>query len=822
MASRATETEAETVVKRILPYLRRRGYDESKDFTFEAGAVYDDRYARGYIDILVTCGQPNPLFLIEAKRVSRSTSRSDERQALDYGAAKKVPFVVVTNGRDVRSFNTITGEAIRWDGSLVGRVPMRAEAAKAVAYLRRYPNAQDVPTGKDDTLPFRPGLPLRQLNRLFAKCHTWIRNIEKREDDAFADFSKILFLKLLEEKADEEEAGLPYSYRFWELATFDDARADQVKDAIESMVEAAREEYGDVLSDPLKLNNSATFLKIVRALAEVSFTDSEADVKGASFEYFVRATLKGKRLGQYFTPRPLVEFMVSMIGPERALNALTAGTTMRIVDPACGTGGFLVYMLRDIEAQIEDKLRKRTISAAARTALIKRAKAEVFFGADANEGVASAAKMNMVIAGDGHANIWAEDTLRRKARVWDVPDTIDLVITNPPFGTSEADSLPTADLADYEIPTTKGQLLFLQRMLKEVDEEGLICTVIDEGALNTETAHPVRKMVLEHSYLRAVVRLPPETFRPNKINVRSAVLLLERRGTADVDLVARYPVRFIDVKSLGYDGTGTPLRGFDFGRLKKEVEKWMTVAEPRRKSGYQWEAFVLSSHLLAKDPTHRFDLKYWDPGVRKRIRDLKRMRGQSIRDLNLVKTSRGSSPSADVYVDAKDGFARVLKAGSSITSFGEVSPVTVDSDFIEKDEFDKLPDSCKVKRGDILLSSTGTGTLGKAAVWESSEPAVADGHVTIIRVDRSAVVPRYLADYLRAGFGHEQIERLYTGSTGLIELTAEQVNELLVDLRSVADQRERSNALRKREKKYRHARDAADEGLAAARLTFNA
>ncbi len=816
----APPSETETVIKRILPYLRRRGYDEIKDFAFEAGATYTDRYDKGFIDILVTCGQPNPLFLVEAKRISSLLTKKDQKQALDYGRGKKVPFVVVTNGRDVRALNTKTGDPIRWDGSLVGRIPTKAQLTKAVAFLRKNPEAQDVPLGGDTSLPFKPGLPLRQLNRVFAKCHTWIRNIEKREDDAFADFSKILFLKLLEEKADAEGTTLPYSYRFWELAEYDDKKADQVKSAVQSMLVEARKQYGDVLAEPLKLNQAPTYLKIVRALSEVSFFDSEADVKGAAFEYFVRATLKGKKLGQYFTPRPLVDFMISLVGRERVVASLKAGVDIRVVDPACGTGGFLVYALREGIAKVESDFVARTITASTRDTLLERLKHDVFYGADANEGVASAAKMNMIVAGDGHTNINAEDTLTRGAQVWSPPGGIDLILTNPPFGTSESDSLAADDLDAYDIGTSKGQLLFLQRMMSEIKPEGLICSVINEGVLNTESAAHVRRAILEHTYLRAVVRLPADTFRPNKINVRAAVLLLEGRVRSDPDLADKYPVRFIDVESLGYDGTGASLRGFECSKLKTEVETWMRVASPRARSGYNWSAFIVDSREIAADGTCRFDLKYWEPGIRKRLADAQKRGVETLKDLNLITTLRGKSPPADMYVDSNDGYARVLKAGSSISNFGETNDVTSETDFVEKDEYYKLPDTCRVERFDILIASTGTGTLGKVAVYNSTEPAVADGHITIVRVDRKKVYPRYLADHLRAGFGHDQIERLYTGSTGLIELTPQQVESIVVELHSLAKQKAESDKLRGGETAARKASGAAEKKLQAARAAF--
>jgi type I restriction enzyme M protein len=813
------EPETETVVKRILPYLRRRGYDEFSDYRFEAPTVRAHRYSKGFVDILVTCGQPDPLFLVEAKRVSRVLNARDERQALEYGAAHRVPFVVLTNGREVRSLNVVTGLPIRWDGRLIGRVPTKAQLPRAVLQLRHHPEAHDVPLN-DDSLPFQPGLPLRQLNRLFAKCHSWIRNIEKREDDAFADFSKFLFLKLLEEKADIGDLTLPYTYRFWQLAAHDDAKADQVRTSVRSMITDLQGTYGDVLGDNLKLSQDATYLRIVRALAGVSFIDSEADVKGAAFEYFVRATLKGKKLGQYFTPRPLVDLMAGLVGREKIFNAVMSSTPIRVVDPACGTGGFLVFLMREALGELDAAFRANHLTAETHEALTRQIKTAVFHGADANDSVASAAKMNMIIAGDGHANITAEDTLTRAARVWRVPGGVDIVITNPPFGTSESDSLQADDLSRYTVGTTRGQLLFLQRMLHEVKGGGLVCTVIDEGMLNTETAGAVRRTVMEQAYLRAVVRLPPETFRPNKINVRSALLLLERRRDSDPDLGEKYPVRFIDLHSLGYDGSGLALRGFDFEKLKKEIERWMRSPRPRARSGATWSAFVVSSRDLAKDATVRFDLKYWDPDVRRRLASLRGRGVRTVEAINLIATQRGKSPPADLYVDAQDGYARVLKAGSSITSFGEIAPVTPETDFVEADEYAKLPSSCKVKRGDVLLSSTGTGTLGKAAVYEASGPAVADGHVTIIRTDPRVIAPRYLADYLRVGFGREQIERLFTGSTGLIELTPQQVETIRVPVPPLRTQRRYSDTLRRNERAARKAASHAQRRLANARAAF--
>ena len=160
----------------------------------------------------------------------------------------------------------------------------------------------------------------------------------------------------------------------------------------------------------------------------------------------------------------------------------------------------------------------------------------------------------------------------------------------------------------------------------------------------------------------------------------------------------------------------------------------------------------------------------------------------------------------------------VLKAGTSITKFGMVIE---GDDYIEKDVFDEMAE-VHVMNGDVLVASTGTGTLGKAGVYEFSKPAVADSHVTIIRVNTNQVDPYYLADYLRIGAGAHQIQRLYTSSTGLIELTPEDVDQIIVELpTSIQDQRAASKALRAAEAKFQQGVVDAEATLLDARKNFS-
>lgn len=135
-------------------------------------------------------------------------------------------------------------------------------------------------------------------------------------------------------------------------------------------------------------------------------------------------------------------------------------------------------------------------------------------------------------------------------------------------------------------------------------------------------------------------------------------------------------------------------------------------------------------------------------------------------------------------------------------------------DFIEKNLFEEM-DKAHVQNGDLLVSSTGDGTLGKCAVFRGQMPSIADGHVTIVRLDQSKTYPEYVCDYLRFGFGALQIQRLFTGATGLIELTSDQLATVRVELPADIDvQKEASAEWRAIEHCYRGAIADAENGFA--------
>ena len=651
-----------------------------------------------------------------------------------------------------------------------------------LAQFKGNPFLDNVDLNADNSLPYRPGLNLPQLQALIRRCHNTIRNVEKDEENTFSDVSKLLFLKLLEEKHDRSALGfdLPYSYRFYELAQLRD-KPDQVKDAVLSMMRQVVNlpNYGDVMTPELFMEKPATFMKVVSELAKADFSDSELDVRGSVFEYFVRLSLKGRRLGQFFTPRPLVRLMLSLVPIEQAIpDLLDPEAQPTVVDPTCGSGGFLLAAMNTLLEKVDSETGTTYTTERAQW-LKERIKRDVFWGADANQRIASTAKMNMIIAGDGFANIRHGDSLTEDIDFLKTHQRTmglaDYVLTNPPFGMSEAETLTPEDFALFPNYITKTQGLFLQKMALITKPQGRICTVIDEGMLNTAAMAGIRRFLIKECFIDAVIRLPDVTFSPNRINVRSSVLLLTRKP--DEDAEQDYPIRMVELRQLGYDSSGgedptTPIEDI----ISLVRTRWNDIGNiplSLADTGGVFKSYPLRLAEVVGTGDTRLDFKYYDPDTLELIRRLEDAGAKSLGQLSSEPIHRGKSPSSAEYNASADSDIRVVKAGN----IGRVG-LTGEYDLIGETVYNRLA-SAHLNENDVLLASTGEGTLGKAATYDNTDLAIADGHVSIIRLD-DQVYPAYAVWFLRSELGQRQIQRLFTGATGLIELPEDAVNRILL------------------------------------------
>lgn len=243
------------------------------------------------------------------------------------------------------------------------------------------------------------------------------------------------------------------------------------------------------------------------------------DVKGEAFEYFLGDTFTGG-LGEYFTPRNIVEFMVEAIDPKIG---------DRIIDPFCGTGGFMIYAFEIVS----EKIRLQEFSASEKNRWRLELSNRCLFGMDWKERTSQACKMNMMVHGDGSSGVFMHDGLA------DVPGKIeegefDVCLTNPPFGSFETD---VEVLKRYELGSGRNSqdrvILALERSIRLVKPGGLIGIVVIDGILNNSKRRYVRDYLKRHVWIKGVVSLNKETFEGYGARAKTSILFMQRKPEPD-------------------------------------------------------------------------------------------------------------------------------------------------------------------------------------------------------------------------------------------------------------------------------------------------
>jgi type I restriction enzyme M protein len=415
----------------------------------------------------------------------------------------------------------------------------------------------------------------------------------------------LIFCKIL----DEQQS----SRRFFVGAT--EANTDrgrrQIAARIRDLFDQVRnKEYRDVFdgSERLELNERA-LAYVAGELSRYSLLSTDTDAKGLAYEAITSSTLKRER-GQFFTPRNVIRMMVEMVDPQ---------PDKLVLDPACGSGGFLVValahqrrrLLTDIganpDAPVPSELRRVD------RALRKHAKS-CLFGVDIDPDLRKAARMNMVMNNDGHGNILCFNSLEfgvesRQVKEMEAFGTLkvghgkfDYVFTNPPFGSkipvSDHAVLSTYDLGHSWNRTTgvwqRGnvlkkvppEILFIESCCKFLRPgTGMMAIVLPDGILGNpgEQMEAVRWWMLRNMELLASIDLPAETFLP-QVSVQASCVFLRRRHPDEFVMttplgVSQRPVFMAIAENVGHGRRGEPkyVRNPDGSELlavKEVIERW--------------------------------------------------------------------------------------------------------------------------------------------------------------------------------------------------------------------------------------------------------
>lgn len=437
----------------------------------------------------------SPVLVVECKSDNVSINPDDYDQGDSYARATEGEFLITHNNKETRYFKIIRG------------VPGSREDIENVPQRNDLENKDQMEKIRRATKAFSR----EEFRKLLFDCHCILRDNHKMEPGrAFDEISKILFIKMyIERTGNHDKFTLDYLDQYAKI------RRRQIEEVMEDLFDDTKEYYraDDLFGKDDKLNISyATFRRIVEKLQRFNLAATSDDIKGIAFERFLGQTFRGE-LGQFFTPRPIVDFMVEFLDPSE-------GDVL--CDPASGSGGFLIkffeYLRTKIEVDIQKRKQKlrRTLEKEGydeETLAIKINEAfanlnveldvqkegsrlwkvaqDCICGVDAEPRAARTSKMNMIMHGDGHGGIHHHDGFVDVNGIF--PRRFSLILTNPPFGASVGDdqivgdspeskvSVSTETRRIYEKRFGQGYRDSYERMLKAEQNKVSILSLYDLG-----------------------------------------------------------------------------------------------------------------------------------------------------------------------------------------------------------------------------------------------------------------------------------------------------------------------------------------------------
>ena len=455
---------------------------------------------------------------------------------------------------------------------------------------------------------------------------------------AFDELDKLIFCKIWDERwrdNDPKSKGQPFNFQIIHYP--EDQQNNKAKVELEKRIrdlyEHGRKKDPEVFKDDIKLDKHKIYT-VVQYLQDINLSKTDLDAKGLAFQSFMGEFFRGD-FGQFFTPKPIVEFIVTAIGVNK---------DWKILDTSCGSGGFLLHALKAVRDDANEIFSDEIGSASWRDYWHVFAEKHLF-GIEINEQISRVAKMNMIIHDDGHTNIITNDglknnrTLEIENRNLNFQDgTFDLIMTNPPFGsTIKADEV--GYYKEYELfeknlgfteikdrisddnnknkwrTSQSTEVLFLERCYKYLNEEnGYLAIVVPDGILTNSSSQYVRDWLIEKFRILAVVSLPQHTFAHVKAGVKSSVLFLKKhpkvltqkfeQTLSDVKAIVRkekgldkeqrsermlklykerifkyfdnYEVLMINIENVGYDTTGKKISGNELPEIANKLNTFFS------------------------------------------------------------------------------------------------------------------------------------------------------------------------------------------------------------------------------------------------------
>jgi len=533
---------------------------------------------------------------------------------------------------------------------------------------------------------------------------------------------------------------------------------DQVSQRIKKLFDKVKEKFSDAFDKDDKLYlDDKSIVYVVWQLQKYDLLRANRDVISESFQAFWGPGLRGEK-GQFFTPRNVVKMCVDILEPKLG---------ERIIDPACGSGGFLVECMARLWEKVNEESQGQVFNN--------------IFGIDKEIDLARICKAYMSIVGNGHYNIFCADSLVPDLWPEDIRNKIkdasfDIVLTNPPFGArisiSDRNVLKRYELGHRwskigpkrwkTVPTAlqkqAPQVLFIERCLQLLRRGGRMAIVLPDGVFGNPSAGYILQYIFQHTKVMAIISLAPEAFLPST-HTKTSVLFLEKK-VESTDIHDDYEIFMAIANKVGHDKNGKIIykmneKGeyiLDKNGNKIIDDDLPQIAERFKlfKEGklhyYDHLGFVLTFSEITK----KFILipSYYNPEIEHELEGIKSggqyelaSIGELVRD-KIISIKRGHEVGSRYYGMGNVPFVRT----SDIVNWEiKIDPVKC----IPEEIYKMYRDKQDIRENDILLVTDGTFLIGRTAIATSlDKKLVIQSHIRRIRCLKPEVLHPYLLLYL--------------------------------------------------------------------------
>jgi len=515
------------------------------------------RVPRFFADIVIyeDDAKKKPYIVVECKKDGISDAEFEQatKQAIGNARVLHAPFAICVAGNTRRAMETAEWNDKEPEKATITDIPISYGKIEEYRFKKGDPD-WDLKT-----------LDKSELKRALEKSQNTLWAGGKRNPTvAFDELCKIIFVKIRDEKRGRKTG----EYYDFQIKTHE--KAESVYKRLDAIYQEAKQKDPEVFKESLKIEPEELYT-VVGHLQSISLNKTDLDIKGVAFEQFMKGFFKGIS-GQYFTPREIVSFTVRM---------MNINNDDLVLDPACGSGGFLLHALDEVRNQSE-KFNEN--DEAEKYRFWHDFAQNNLFGIEINDSIARVAKMNMIIHDDGHTNVIGFDALEDVGKMTEKnrgfeKNHFDVIVTNPPFGAnvkrSEHSYLEKFALGQNGKKirdNQKTEILFIERCIDFLKPgTGQMAIVLPDGVLTNSSLQYVRDFIMEKAQILAVVSLPQIAFMHYGAGVKSSLVFIRKKG--EKEKLGKYKIFMAITERVGYDATGRKDKN-DLPEIYKEYKKF--------------------------------------------------------------------------------------------------------------------------------------------------------------------------------------------------------------------------------------------------------